>query len=104
MITKHNVRSCCGSKNTFLWDLPAPLKKEHSVAFKAAGFVVPLHMNRTGMFFVERKGLVASAPFGSSKLNVRCNLRDCTEALASLEVLFNQLLEPKEVPEPNNDD
>lgn len=92
---KHQVRSCCG-KAKQLWELDAPVMKQHSEAFKEAGFVVPAHLFRGGMFYVEWKGLVAVAPFGSAKLSIRCGSKDCQEQLAHLESMLEKVLFKKE--------
>jgi hypothetical protein len=91
MIKKHEVKSCC-SKN-FIWELESPIQKHHLNVFKDAGYIVPVHMLRAGMFFVEWKGLIASAPFGSSRIQIKCTMRDCNKLLSSLENLLNQVTE-----------
>ena len=91
MIKKQRARSCCGNRQNHIWELESPLTKQHLQAFNDAGYITPVHMTRAGMFFVESKGLIASAPFGTTRVQIKCTQRNCTQLLSSLENLLERL-------------
>jgi hypothetical protein len=89
MIKRHHVKSCCGSKG-YIFETDKPIKKCHLGAFKAAGYLSPPHYNKVGVFYAEHKGLVATASFGSTRIQVRCSSGRCRQLLDSFANLLEQ--------------
>jgi hypothetical protein len=70
MIRKTRVQSCCGSE-AFVYELDHPIDHTHLNAFLLLGWTSPPHYKKAGVFFVENKGVMATAPFGSKRINAK---------------------------------
>ena len=90
MIKRHQVRTCCGTKG-YVFEVDKPVKREHMPAFQKAGYAVPPQYHKSGMFHVQIKGLVATAPFGTTKVQVRCSSGICRQLFDSFANLLEQV-------------
>ena len=90
MITKHTVRSCCG-KLSYIFQTQKPVTKGHIADFEQAGFVAPPHYQKAGLFFVQKKGFVATAAYGSTKIQVTVS-NNSKVFLTEFETVLNRLI------------
>jgi hypothetical protein len=82
------VKSCCGSKG-YVFELDAPLSKSALSTFKQAGYNSSETYTKVGVFYVEKNGLTATGPYGSTKIQVRCGgSSNCSQLLDGLENTF----------------
>jgi hypothetical protein len=91
MINKINVRSCCGNK-AFIFESQKPVKKNHLDSFEKAGYIIPKQFSNVGLFYVQNSGLIATASFGSTRVQVRCSGNNCEELLKKFELLLDEVL------------
>jgi hypothetical protein len=87
-IRRNIVKSCCGGNNSITIYMDRPICKHQVYVFKDAGFTVPEHYLNSGMFYVRKDTLVASASFGMTKVNVRCGAFRREEQLTEFENLL----------------
>lgn len=80
MTTRHIVKSCCGKK-AIVFQTDKPIRKSQIQVFKDAGFLVPENYLNLGIFYVQKNFLIATASFGSNKINARCHGDKCSEQL-----------------------
>lgn len=76
-LTKKKLESCCGSE-AYTYILKTPILKKHVKLFEDEGFRILSHFFKSGMLQATKKGLIVTAMFGSSNLNVRCSGKNCT--------------------------
>lgn len=76
MITRQKYQSCCGS-NGFVFIMDKPIRKSQMHLFIELGYTVPDDYLNNGIFFVQKEYLVSNAAFGSTKVTVRCNGKNC---------------------------
>ena len=82
------VKSCCGSKG-YIFELDVPLAKTALNTFKQEGFNSSETYTRVGVFYVEKNGLIATGPYGGTKVQVRCSgSSNCSQLLDNLENTF----------------
>lgn len=86
-VKTHVVKACCGNSSTIL-ETDKPLRKYQVDVFKEAGYVIPDNFFNSGVFYAQKNGLIATASFGSNKINLRV-----TGKGQSLVSEFIQLLE-----------
>lgn len=84
MIKKHTVKSCCGSKS-FLFEIETAISKAHLEKFSKLGYLTPGQFTRSGIFYIQKQGLIARASFGTTKISVVCDGKGCQQLLAELE-------------------
>ncbi|NJO18368.1 MAG: hypothetical protein HC877_22340 [Thioploca sp.] len=89
-IKKSAVASCCGRKK-WIFQTESFVMRDHVEALRKHGFNAPTHMANAGMFFVEKRGLVASCPMGSNKIQIQCTLADCNQVMHEFETLIDKL-------------
>jgi hypothetical protein len=89
MIKRHVVKSCCGSK-AFIFETESAVNKGHLAAFTSAGYSVPEHYTRSGVFYVQFKGLIATGAFGSTKLQVKCSSANCGQLLDAFAATLDE--------------
>lgn len=90
MIIKHAIKSCCGGGKAFIFQTQSPVRKNHIEAFEKAGFVTLPHYVKSGLFYIQRGGLVATASFGSTKIQVRCANANA-DIMAQFEKILDEL-------------
>lgn len=88
MIKKHTVKSCCGSKS-FIFEIDTPISKAHLEQFSKLGYLTPGQFTRSGIFYVQKQGLIARASFGTTKISVVCNSKSCQQLLAEFETTLD---------------
>lgn len=91
MITRHTVKSCCGSR-TFIFETDKAVRKNQMQLFKDAGYLVPDNFYNAGLFYVQKGFLIATASFGATKLSVRCNGENCSDLLDAFSALLEQAI------------
>ncbi len=91
MIKRHVVKSCCVGGKAYLCECDTAVNRSHIDAFKQVGFVAPEQYSRSGVFYVEFKGLIATCAFGSTRLNVKCVSANCGQLLDMFETILDQL-------------
>lgn len=94
MITRHILKSCCGGKS-YILQTEKPVKKSHISTFEKSGYLVPSHYNKAGLFFVQKNGLIATAPFGSTKIQIRASGRIGVNLITEFETLLDELTSAK---------
>lgn len=77
-IKKHVIKSCCGSQSIIL-ETDKPLRKYQIDIFKNSGYLVPDNYLKLGIFYGTKNGIVATAAFGSTKVQIRANTADVPE-------------------------
>jgi len=70
VITKQIVKSCCGSKS-LIFTTEKPVKKIFLDRFQQEGYLA--HFSKVGLFYVQRRGLIATGSYGSTRIQVRCS-------------------------------
>jgi len=91
-VKRHFVKSCCGSSSIIL-ELDTQVSKSFLIAFRQHGYAVNEMYTKVGVFWIERGGLSASAPFGSSKLSVKCHQSvNCSLLIDHLENTFKIII------------
>jgi len=91
MITKHIVKSCCGSSG-FIFEMDKPIKKNQMTLFQDNGYLIPEVYLNAGIAYIQKQFLIATGSFGSTKLSVRCNGGTCTELLNEFESLLEKAI------------
>lgn len=90
MITKTTLRSCCGGK-AYILQLQKPIRKDHMESFEKAGYETPAIYKKAGLFYVQKKGLAATASYGSTKIQLRVNNRTANAIIVEFENLLDSL-------------
>lgn len=90
MIKRHKTKSCCGSQ-AYIFETQMPVMRQHLDAFKKEGFAVPAHFEKSGVFYVELKGLVATTSFGGTKVQVRCHSANCPHLMNTFANILDRL-------------
>ena len=83
------VKSCCGGQQ-YVYTLDSAIKKSHIESFKESGYIVPQHFYEAGLFYVQKDGVIASSPFGSTKIKVRFSQK-AQDQLQKFEELIKSL-------------
>jgi hypothetical protein len=87
------VKACCGGRG-YIFELDAPLARSCLATFKQEGYITSDVYSRVGVFHIEKNGLTASAPFGGTKVQVRCGgSSNCHILLDNLENTFKMLVD-----------
>lgn len=60
--------------------------------FKQAGYLAPEHYANSGIFYVQKDRLIATASFGVTKISVRCSGKNCAQLLDDFEKSLEQIL------------
>jgi hypothetical protein len=85
------VKSCCGSKG-YIFELDAPITKTALNTFRQEGFGSSETYTRVGVFYVEKNGLIATGPYGGTKIQVRCSgSANCSQLMDNLENTFKMV-------------
>lgn len=88
MAIKHYVvKSCCGNSTTII-EVDKPLRKYQVDVFRNAGYIIPDNFYNSGVFYAQKGGLIATASFGTNRINIRV-----TGNGQDLVPEFSQLLE-----------
>ena len=90
LIVKHAIKTRCGGGRSFIFQTQTPVRKNHIEAFEKAGFVTLPHYVKSGLFYIQRGGLVATASFGSTKIQVRCS-NSSADIIAKFEQILDEL-------------
>jgi len=91
MITRHLVKSCCGSSG-FIFETDKPIRKNQVKVFMEAGYLVPENFLAAGLFYVQKEFLIATASFGANKISVRCNGERCSELMDQFQILLDKAI------------
>lgn len=91
MITRHIVKSCCGSRS-FIFETPKPIRKFQTKPFRDAGYLVPDNFFNVGIFYVQKNQLIATSSFGTTKISIRCNGDNCSQLLDDFSLLLEQAI------------
>lgn len=94
MITRHIVKSCCGSSG-LVFETDKPIRKSQINIFKEAGYLVPENFLNAGLFYVQKEFLIATASFGANKISVRCNGEKCHQLMDELHLLLEKAVNSK---------
>lgn len=92
MITRNIIQGCCGNSGSIVLQMDKPIMKNHVDLFIKSGYTSPIHYLNSGIFYVRKNTLVATASFGLSKINVRCGAHKREEQLTELEQLLEQAI------------
>jgi hypothetical protein len=90
-LKRHVVKSCCGSSNIII-ETEKPIRKPQSKVFREAGYFLPENFFQAGIFYVQLKQLIATASYGTNKINIRCSGADCESQLAEFESLLERAI------------
>ncbi len=74
-----------------MFEIDTPINKSHLQKFNERGYVSPLFFAKSGIFHVQMTGLVATAPFGTTRVSVKCGGKNCDKRIAELEILLGEL-------------
>lgn len=85
------IKSCCGSSNLIL-TTDKPIRKSQVRVFRDNGFFIPENFFQSGILYVQKGTLIATASFGSTRINVRCSGADCESMMKSFEILLEQAI------------
>jgi hypothetical protein len=92
MSLKRNVvKSCCGSSNIII-TIDKPIRKSQMHVFREAEFFVPENFFQAGIFYIQNKQLIATASFGSNRINLRCTGSDCEAQISFFEILLEKAI------------
>lgn len=80
MITRHVIKSCCGSR-VISFETDKPIRKFQLQPFRDQGYLIPEHFTNAGQFYVQKGWLIATATFGATRISVRCNGENCPELM-----------------------
>jgi hypothetical protein len=84
-----NPANCatCG-KTAISLVLELPLSKELLAFLMSNGYQELKHMTKSGIFYVEGSGLVATGMMGGTTLTLKCKVKECQKHIADLETLL----------------
>lgn len=98
---RHLIKSCCGAKG-YIFELDSPVSKMALSIFKGEGYKTSDVYDRVGVFYVEKNGMVATGPYGGTKIQVRCGgAANCSQLLDNLENTFKIATTPN-IPTPES--
>jgi hypothetical protein len=89
MAKRYVVKSCCG-KQSYIFQIDKPIKKNHLPTFEGAGYTAPLNFKNHGIFYIRGFGIIATCSFGTNRVNVRCSGADCPSKLDEFEKLLHK--------------
>lgn len=89
MITRHIVKSCCGSRS-FIFETDKPIRKSQMDVFRNAGYSIPDNFYNAGLFYVQNGNFVASSSFGATKISIRCSGDNCSQLIDNFSLLLEQ--------------
>ena len=90
VIRRHVVKTCCGQKQ-YIFECETAIRKTHLPAFKQAGYAFPPRLLKSGLFYVLKPNFVASAHFGSTKIQVRASGPKAVQLMNEFEKLLDSL-------------
>lgn len=85
-----NIKACCG-KTKINIKLEGSILQIHLNIFSLNGFDENGTYTNAGMFYVENKDLLITAPFGSNLLKIKCKNKDCDIGIKNLEKIIELL-------------
>ena len=94
LIKKHKIKSCCGSEAS-IFETERPIRKYQVDIFRTSGFNVPPNFLKHGIFYVTNGKLVATGPYGSNRINVKCSGNECGKLLFEFENLLKKAIQMK---------
>ena len=77
---------------SYLFLTDKPIRKSQIQIFKDHGYLMPEHFYNSGIFYVQKQGLIANSSFGVCKINVRCGGNDCENKLKEFESILEQAI------------
>lgn len=75
----------------YLFVMDKPIRKSQIQVFKDAGYLMPDHFFKSGIFYIQKQGLIANSSYGVCKINVRCS-GECEEKLKELEIVLEKAI------------
>lgn len=87
VVKRHKIKSCCGHE-AHIFEPEKPIRKFQIDVFKRAGYNVPPNFFKHGLLYITNGRLVASGPYGSNRVNVKCYGNDCGKLLYDFEQLL----------------
>ena len=90
-IIRHKVQSCCGH-NSFIFECNKPVKKNCVEHFRKAGYITPQNFIISGVFYVAIKNLIATAAFGSTRIQIKCYGNNCRQLMDDFAILLDQFV------------
>lgn len=73
--------------------LSKALQKTHLSVFAGAGYGLSPAYTKSGVFYVQKKGIAATGVFGMRRLQVRCSSKKiCDSLVQELETLLVKVL------------
>ena len=92
MSVKRTVRtttgSCCNSVS-HLFETNKPILKKQLSFFRDAGYLLPHHFTTSGIFYVQKKALIATGSFKTTRISVRCSGLTCADKLDDFEATLD---------------
>lgn len=83
------IQSCCG-KSSYLFQPDKPIQKAHVDIFEGAGYSAPSNFKNHGVFYVRGHNIIATSPFGTNRISVRCWGDDCERILDEFSILLEK--------------
>lgn len=90
-LKKHVTKSCCGAAS-IIYECDKPIRKYQIDVFKEAGWLAPESYTQLGVLYVSKGGIIATASFGSPKVQVRTSAQINDENLKSFEDLLERAI------------
>lgn len=82
---------CCGS-TAYTVELDKSIKKIHVPELIKAGYLVPEHYSKLGLFYCQKNGVIATCSFDRTMINIRCgNNPKCEENIKEFAELADAL-------------
>lgn len=82
---------CNCAKEQFLLEINKPFDKLDLQFFTNSDFMENKTYNNLGLLYVESVDLVAIAPFGSNRMQIKCKTSNCSNNIIKLEEILAKM-------------
>lgn len=79
------------SKQQLLLETNFPIMKEHLEYFIKNNYKDIKSYSNSGIFYIEDANLIAIAPFGTNRIQIKCKNSNCSASLDILEDLIKNI-------------
>ena len=91
MVTRKVIKACCG-RQTFVFQLDKPIRKFQINVLEGLGYQAPQNFKDTGIFYVRKGQLIATASYGTRMIKVRCHGGNCPDQINEFETSIEQAI------------
>ncbi len=90
IVERFTTSACCG-RTSITFKLNEPLTTNHLSTFTQNGFIESSNFTNAGILYISNQDLIATGPFGSNRLQIKCKNNNCNEKVNDFENLLKNM-------------